>query len=41
MSKIPITTLELPAAGRHLRRGPLGAQLGPGRTLLAFLRHLG
>ena len=37
-------TTEIPdqaVQGRHLRAGPLAAQLGPEPTLLVFLRHFG
>jgi hypothetical protein len=33
--------LDTEVEGRHLRPGPLCAQLGPGPTLLVFLRHFG
>ena len=37
----PDTTATRPVAGLNLRNPTLGAELGPGRTLLVFLRHLG
>ncbi len=33
--------LERAVQGRHLRAGPLAAQLGPEPMLLVFLRHFG
>jgi hypothetical protein len=43
MTPIPLdqTVLDAPVEGRNLRPGPFRDQLGPGATLLVFLRHLG
>jgi hypothetical protein len=38
---LPRQILDSPVRGRNLASGPFGAQLGPGPTLLVFLRHFG
>lgn len=41
MQSFPKEVLEAPVSGRHLRPGPLEAQITPEPTLLVFLRHFG
>ncbi len=41
MSDARHPALQLPVAGRNLRPGTLGDQMGPGPVLLVFLRHFG
>ena len=41
MTTVVSTVWDTPVTGRSLRPGTLADQLGPGATLLVFLRHFG